>query len=109
MNHHDSIVEYDPVFDDMVWKSVFWILVTIDIDMNAILMNGRNPFSSTFHLLSLPSPNPEIFIPHKDVTEITVLGWIHSNVPNMVELQKRNTEFLKMKLLGKQNPLDMSH
>lgn len=105
LNHYINICEYDPNFNDKVWKRILWGLITTDISME----QPKDPYSVTHHILDLPPPDSSTFVPFDKVTQIVVLDWIYKLVPNMPDIQRKNTEFLLQKMSGNQHPLDMSH
>lgn len=73
MNHPDNIVEFDPEFNDKVWKRICWDLVTMDISNPDV----EPPSVAHSYYTDLPPTiDPAEFIPFDQVDERDLLRWI---------------------------------
>ena len=95
LGHHDTLHHYDEDFGDYVYDQVFYALHT-----SQILLTPNYHLTATFHILKLPPPDPNNFIPFNDVTPLVVLGWLDKDPEEMIRKQLRNTEMLKMRVDG---------
>lgn len=90
MDNPSNIIEFDSTFNDMVWKRVYWDLVTRDITI------GSKAIYITRYFTDLPPPSgPEEFIPYDEVDVRVILRWIDEVEGDaMLKKQRFNTSCL---------------
>lgn len=90
LHHLTRIHKGRCIVEDGIYKVVVYDLISMDISMRY----EKDPKVMTRLTLELPPPDMNKFIPYEEVDERTILKWIADHEPNMVELQRLNTQKL---------------
>jgi|SRR5210317_1131952 len=91
--HPLNITEWNEELGDHVWKRIYWLLITRDIDMN---VDGGDRFVFETYYTDFPDPDPNNFIPFVEVGDRDILRWIRETESTSSMVDKERTGLVNL-------------